>query len=121
MPVMSRYGPTPLFHRLQAFSLNPGFNMSLLSKKNQSKRGPCRYSSMNWLTFEIDNGNTNQSFIGLALATNAHRIQRYLEAKLKAENKENNGSKGLGCFQEPSPVSFFLPGESCFSGWEYLF
>ena len=41
--------------------------------------------------------------IGSALATNAHRIQRYLVAKIKAENKVNDAPRS-------SPAFCLLPG-----------
>jgi len=45
--------------------------------------------------------------IGSALVSNVRRIQRYLEAKLIAENELNNDRKGQKCSQDPSPVLFF--------------
>jgi hypothetical protein len=45
--------------------------------------------------------------IGSALATNAHRIQRYLVAKLKLENEQKQALKGQERSQELDYVAFF--------------
>lgn len=45
--------------------------------------------------------------IGSALATNAHRIQRYLVAKIKSQNEQKKALKGQECSQDPLSVSFF--------------
>ena len=45
--------------------------------------------------------------IGSAIATNARRIQRYLEAKTKLENEPKKAPKGQECSQDPHSVSFF--------------
>ena len=45
--------------------------------------------------------------VGSALATNAHRIQRYLVAKIKLENKQKKALKGQECPQEMGSVAFF--------------
>ena len=45
--------------------------------------------------------------IGSALATNAHRIQRYLVAKLKLENEQKQALKGQERSQELDSVAFF--------------
>jgi hypothetical protein len=45
--------------------------------------------------------------IGSALATNAHRIQRYLAAKIKSENEQRKALDGQECSQDPHSVSFF--------------
>jgi len=52
--------------------------------------------------------------IGSALATNAHRIQRYLVAKIKAENEQNIAPKEQECSQEQSPISFFASLKAIF-------
>jgi hypothetical protein len=44
--------------------------------------------------------------IGSALATNAHRIQRYLVAKLKLENEQKKAQKGQGDSQEVDSIAF---------------
>ena len=45
--------------------------------------------------------------IGSAIATNAHRIQRYLVAKTKLENEQKKTPEGQECPQNPDSVSFF--------------
>jgi hypothetical protein len=45
--------------------------------------------------------------VGSALATNAHRIQRYLVAKIKLENEQKQAPKGQECSQELDSVAFF--------------
>jgi hypothetical protein len=45
--------------------------------------------------------------IGSALATNAHRIQRYLVAKIKLENAQKKASQGQERSQEVDSVAFF--------------
>jgi hypothetical protein len=59
--------------------------------------------------------------IGSALATNAHRIQRYLVAKIKAENKQNDAPKGQECSQEQSFVSFFARLKAVLGAWRTSF
>ena len=46
--------------------------------------------------------------IGSALATNAHRIQRYLVAKLKLENEQKKDQKGQEPSQEVDLLRFLL-------------
>jgi hypothetical protein len=54
--------------------------------------------------------------IGSALATNAHRIQRYLVAKIKLENEQQKALKGQECSQDPHSVSFFGPLKAIWEG-----
>lgn len=61
--------------------------------------------------------------IGSALATNAHRIQRYLAAKLKLENEQKKAQKGQGDSQEVDSAAFLaslkvvLEAGLAFWGW----
>ena len=59
--------------------------------------------------------------IGSALATNAHRIQRYLVAKIKAENKVNDAPKGQECSQEQPCVSFIARLKAVLGAWRTPF
>jgi hypothetical protein len=52
--------------------------------------------------------------IGSALATNAHRIQRYLVAKIKLENEQKKAQKGLEPSQELDSVAFFAALKAVF-------
>ena len=52
--------------------------------------------------------------IGSALATNAHRIQRYLVAKIKLENEQKKAQKGLEPSQEVDSVAFFASLKAVF-------
>lgn len=49
-----------------------------------------------------------------AIATNARRIQRYLEAKLKSENEQDNDIRGNKCSQGQQAVSFFTSLKAIF-------
>lgn len=52
--------------------------------------------------------------IGSVLATNAHRIQRYLVAKIKLENKQKKALKGQECSQEVHSITFFASLKAVF-------
>ena len=52
--------------------------------------------------------------IGSALATNAHRIQRYLVAKIKLENEQKKAQKGHQPSQEVDSVAFFASLKAVF-------
>lgn len=54
--------------------------------------------------------------IGSAMITNVRRIQRYLEAKIKLENKQMKLQKEQECSQEQSSVSFFVLLNAIFRG-----
>jgi hypothetical protein len=58
--------------------------------------------------------------IGSALVSNARRIQRYLEAKIKLENEQMNALKGQESSQELPLVSFFASLKVVFRGWMAL-
>jgi hypothetical protein len=55
--------------------------------------------------------------VGSALVTNAHRIQRYLEAKIKLENEQKKALKEQECSQEQLSVSFFSSQKAIFCNW----
>ena len=55
--------------------------------------------------------------IGSAMVSNARRIQRYLEAKIKLENGQMNALKGQENSQEQPLVSFFAILKAIFCGW----
>jgi hypothetical protein len=59
--------------------------------------------------------------IGSALVTNTRRIQRYLVAKLKSENEQNNDPKEQKCSQVQPPVSFFARLKAIFEADLTLF
>jgi hypothetical protein len=52
--------------------------------------------------------------IGSALVTNAHRIQRYLVAKIKLENEQKQALKGQECSQDVPSVVFFASLKAVF-------
>ena len=52
--------------------------------------------------------------IGSALATNAHRIQRYLVAKTKLENEQKQAQTGQECSQEGHSVCIFASLKAIF-------
>jgi hypothetical protein len=54
--------------------------------------------------------------IGSAMTTNVHRIQRYLEAKIKLEKKQMELQKEQECSQEQTSVSFFVFLNAIFRG-----
>jgi hypothetical protein len=51
---------------------------------------------------------------GSAMATNAHRIQRYLVAKIKLENEQKKTQTGQECPQEMGSVAFFASLKAIF-------
>ena len=52
--------------------------------------------------------------VASALVTNAHRIQRYLVAKIKLENKQKKAQTGQECSQEGQAVVFFASLKAVF-------
>ena len=52
--------------------------------------------------------------IGSALVSNARRIQRYLEAKIKLKNEQKTTKKEQKSFQEQPLVSFFASLKAIF-------
>jgi hypothetical protein len=62
--------------------------------------------------------------VASALVTNAHRIQRYLVAKIKLENKQKKAQTGQECSQEGLAVVFFASLKAFFEaglallGWQ---